>query len=54
MRRCEYCKQSLEDTNPKLVLMRLTAVGYREFNFCGEECLIRFIAKKFKRIIGKM
>lgn len=53
---CEYCKKDLEMTNPKfiLILKELTTLGYSPLDFCNSDCLIRYIAKKFKRKIMRM
>ena len=51
---CGYWKKNLNRTNPLFILKELTTLGYPELNFCDSDCLIRYIAKKFKRKIRRM
>ena len=52
--KCAYCKKDLDRDNPQFVLQELTSIGFVSFDFCDNDCLIRYIAKRFKRKIRKM
>lgn len=51
---CKFCGENLEMENPKFILQELAQIGYSSSDFCKDECLIRYIAKKFKKKINKM